>query len=119
MNEKGETMKQELFMELIKELLAKSETSRGQTNMKEDPFEIGKAYLIRTVTYHQVGVLKEIIGEFLIFKDASWVADSGRFSDCLSKGSFNEVEYVGPMMINKTAIVDAFQWENEIPKETK
>ena len=86
---------------------------------KDNPFEIGKAYLIRTVTYHQVGILKEIQGDFLIFKDASWVADSGRFSDCISKGTFNEVEYVGAMGINKTAIVDFFPWENKVPKETK
>lgn len=112
-------MKQDLLLELIKELIAKSDCSGGETNVKQEPFEIGKAYLIRTVTYHQIGIVKDIIDDFLIFKDASWVADSGRFSDCLSKGTFNEVEYVGPMMINKTAIVDAFPWENKVPKETK
>lgn len=107
-------MKQGLIEKLLEKTL---ESENGTTG--DDPFEIGKAYLIRTVTYHQVGILKDIQGDFLIFKDASWVADSGRFSDCLSKGSFNEVEYVGPMMINKTAIVDAFPWENKVPKETK
>ena len=86
---------------------------------KDNPFEIGKAYLIRTVTYHQVGILKEIQGDFLIFKDASWMADSGRFSNYLTKGSFNEVEYVGPMMINRTAIVDAFPFDHKLPRETK
>ena len=104
---------------LIEKLLEKALDNTDVGESSGEPFEIGKAYLIRTVTYHQVGVLKEIIGDFLIFKDASWVADSGRFSDCLSKGSFNEVEYVGPMMINKTAIVDAFPWENKVPRETK
>ena len=107
-------MKTKLIENLVEKLLESDcETS------SEGPFEIGKAYLIRTVTYHQVGILKEIQGDFLIFKDASWVADSGRFSDCLSKGSFNEVEYVGAMLINKTAIVDAFPWENKVPKESK
>lgn len=104
---------------LLEKLVEKALESEGCESKNGDPFEIGKAYLIRTVTYHQVGILKDIVGDFLIFKDASWVADSGRFSDCLSKGSFNEVEYVGPMMINKTAIVDAFPWENKVPKETK
>jgi hypothetical protein len=104
---------------LLEKLLEKALESEGCETKSGDPFEIGKAYLIRTVTYHQVGVLKDIQGDFLIFKDASWVADSGRFSDCLSKGSFNEVEYVGPMMINKTAIVDAFPFEHKLPRETK
>jgi hypothetical protein len=83
------------------------------------PFIVGEAYLIRTVTYHQVGVLMEIKGDFLVLKDASWVADSGRFSDCLSKGTFNEVEYVGIIFVNKNSIVDAFPWTNKLPKETK
>ncbi|HXC62654.1 MAG TPA: hypothetical protein VNV63_08265 [Nitrospiria bacterium] len=108
-------MKSQLLDRLVEKVL------EGESNgsVSEGPFEIGKAYLIRTVTYHQVGILKDIQGDFLIFKDASWVADSGRFSECLSKGVFNEVEYVGPMLINKTAIVDAFPWENKVPKETK
>lgn len=109
-------MKKALALELLKDARGESD---GCGSKSDCPFEIGKAYLIRTVTYHQLGVLKEIVGDFLIFKDASWVADSGRFSDCISKGSFNEVEYVGPMMINRTAIVDAFPWENKVPKETK
>jgi hypothetical protein len=104
---------------LLEKLVEKALESDNGTPQSEGPFEIGKAYLIRTVTYHQVGILKDIQGDFLIFKDASWVADSGRFSDCITKGSFNEVEYVGPMIINKTAIVDAFPWENKVPTETK
>ena len=104
---------------LLEKLVEKALESDNGCSQSEGPFEIGKAYLIRTVTYHQVGILKDIQGDFLIFKDASWVADSGRFSECLSKGTFNEVEYVGPMMINKTAIVDAFPFEHKIPKETK
>jgi len=108
-------MKTKLIENLVEKLL---ESDNGIEKC-DGPFEVGKAYLIRTVTYHQVGILKDIQGDFLIFKDASWVADSGRFSDCITKGSFNEVEFVGPMIINKTAIVDAFPWENKVPKETK
>ena len=104
--------------QLIEKLLENMLDEENETP-KDCPFEIGKAYLVRTVTYHQIGILKEIIGDFLIFKEASWVADSGRFSECISKGQFSEVEYVGAMIVNKTAIVDAFPWENKVPKETK
>ena len=110
-------MKSGLLEKLVEKAL-EADSDKACTE-PSGPFEIGKAYLIRTVTYHQVGILKDIQGDFLIFKDASWVADSGRFSECISKGVFNEVEYVGPMMINQTAIVDAFPWENKVPKETK
>ena len=108
-------MKSQLLDRLVEKVL------EGETepNTSGGPFEIGKAYLIRTVTYHHVGILKDIQGDFLIFKDASWVADSGRFSDCITKGTFSEVEYVGAMGINKTAIVDFFPWENKVPKESK
>jgi hypothetical protein len=106
-------------IEKLLELALRNMGDSDPEGLCNSPFEIGKAYLVRTVTYHQVGILKDIQGDFLIFKDASWVADSGRFSECLSKGTFNEVEYVGPMMINKMAIVDAFPWENKVPKETK
>ena len=104
---------------LVERLLEKALESEDIRCPNDGPFEIGKAYLIRTVTMHQIGILKDIQGDFLIFKDASWVADSGRFSDCITKGTFNEVEYVGAMGINKTAIVDFFPWENKVPKETK
>lgn len=104
---------------LIEKLLEKALESDSCEVKDDGPFEIGKAYLIRTVTYHQIGILKEIQGDFLIFKDASWIADSGRFSECIQKGTFSEVEYVGAIIINKTAIVDAFPWENKVPKETK
>lgn len=103
---------------LIEKLLEKAPES-DSCESSDCPFEIGKAYLIRTVTYHQVGILKEICGDFLIFKEASWIADSGKFSECISKGTFSEVEYVGPIIINKIAIVDAFPWENKVPKESK
>jgi hypothetical protein len=109
-------MKTKIVEKLVEMLL---EDEGCVIEKSEGPFEIGKAYLIRTVTYHQIGIVKGIIGDFILFKDASWVADSGRFSDCITKGTFNEVEYVGPMLINRTAIVDAFPWENKVPKETK
>ena len=104
---------------LVEKLLEKALDGEDSGPSCSGPFEIGKAYLIRTVTYHQIGIVKDIQGDFLVLKDASWIADSGRFSECISKGIFSEVEYVGPMILNKTAIVDAFPWENKVPRETK
>ena len=44
------------------------------------PFEVGRSYFIRTVTYHLLGRVKSLVGRFIILEQASFVADSGRFS---------------------------------------
>jgi hypothetical protein len=86
---------------------------------KELPFNVGDAYLIRTVTYHVLGRVKEIKGDFLVLKEASWVADSGRFGEALNKGSLSEIEFAGAAIVNVNAITDAYPWAHELPDQTK
>ena len=76
---------------------------------KPNPFEIGKKYLIRTVTMIQTGELKEKCGDFLVLKDASWIADTGRFSESLeNQENFKEVEpFKNDVIVNLGSIVDA------------
>lgn len=82
----------------------------------ELPFEIGKAYFIRTVTYFATGRVKSIIGKFLVLEEAAWIADTGRFSDALAIGVMNEVEPVpGEMIINTDSVTDAFPWTHKLP----
>ena len=83
------------------------------------PFEVGKSYFIRTVTYHTVGKVVEIVNNFLILKDASWIADSGRFMRAIKDGTLDEIEPVGEMGMNLNAIVDYFPWKHALPKEQK
>ena len=83
------------------------------------PFEIGKSYFIRTVTYHLVGKVKSVIGSFLILSDASWVADSGRFMQAIKNGTLNEVEPVGDAIVNSGAVTDAFPWNHSLPEKQK
>jgi len=104
--------------QLIEKLLEKALESDGASS-SDCPFEIGDAYLIRTVTYHVLGRVKAIKGNFLVLDEASWVADSGRFSVAFEKGELNEVEYIGKAFVSITAIVDAYPWEKKCPKETK
>lgn len=80
---------------------------------------IGMKLFIRTVTYHCVGEVVGRLGQFLKLSDASWVADSGRFMQAIKEGHLNEVEPVGDMWINMSAVVDIFPWKNELPKEQK
>jgi hypothetical protein len=87
---------------------------------KQSPFDIGKKYLIRTVTHIDVGQVTEIIGDFVRLKDASWIADTGRYHDCLSKGIFNEIEpYPSEVTINCSAIIDFSEWNHTLPTEQK
>lgn len=85
----------------------------------ETPFAIGEKYFIRTVTYHTVGRVKNIIGNFLILEDSSWIADSGRFMNAIKEGTLNEVEPTGETILNIETIVDAFQWRHDLPTSQK
>lgn len=86
---------------------------------KESPFDVGKSYLIRTVTYHVLGKIKTIKGDFLVLENASWVADSGRFGEAITKGTLSEVEYAGDAIVNVNAITDAYPWAHKLPDQTK
>jgi hypothetical protein len=80
---------------------------------------VGKAYFIRTVTMHQIGVLLDLNDKELLLKDAIWVADSGLFNHALRTGKLDEVEpFVGNIIVNRDAIVDVCEWTHEIPKKS-
>ena len=85
------------------------------------PFEIGKSYLIRTITMIDVGKVKAIVGNFVILCDASWIGDTGRFNECLQKTDvFNEIEpFKHDVMINASSIVDATLWPYTLPTAAK
>lgn len=107
-------MKTQLIEKLLDRVLDEEVNSDSSV-----PFEVGNAYFIRTVTYHVVGIVKAIKGSFLVLKEASWVADSGRLSEALEKGTLSEVEYAGDAIVSMNAISDAYPWKNKVPKETK
>ena len=80
---------------------------------------VGKKLYIRTVTYHLVGKIEKLVGNFMVLKEASWVADSGRFMQAIKDGTLDEVEPVGDAFVNMNAITDAFPWTHKLPKEQK
>lgn len=92
-----------------------SQESSGQL-----PFEIGKAYLFRTVTHIEVGRVVRIVGQFVELEDASWIADTGRYHDCLRDGVFSEVEpyplYTG---VNTSSLINYAPWPHDLPREQK
>lgn len=84
------------------------------------PFRVGDAVLIRTVTMIQVGRVAAIGADFITLDDASWVADTARFSETLEHGTLNEVERCPSWcMVGRGAVVDVFPWDHDLPQATK
>lgn len=82
----------------------------------DGPWRIGTPYLIRTVTYFLLGRLTAVYEHELVLEEASWVADTGRFHDCLRTGKLNEVEpFVSPVFVGRAAICDATAWTHALP----
>ena len=79
---------------------------------------IGKRYFLRTVTYHVVGEVIGVFGTFIQLKNASWVADSGRFMDAILNGNLNEVEPIKNIVwnVNMSTVVDFGLWKHPLPR---
>lgn len=75
------------------------------------PWEIGKIYLIRTVTMIDTGKLVEVTPIELVLEDAAWIADTGRFSEAVEKAEFGEVEPFpeGRVIVGRASVIDAVQ----------
>jgi hypothetical protein len=78
-------------------------------------FEVGHKLFIRTVTFHMLGEIVAVEGDWVELENASWVADSGRFGEAIKTGKLNEVEYVGKAYVNLATATDALPWTHELP----
>jgi hypothetical protein len=78
---------------------------------------IGKSLFLRTVTYHIIGKVYNVTGTILWLKQASWVADSGRFMDAIKYGTLKEVEPVGSWFVNISTVTDGGPWVHPLPTE--
>lgn len=86
----------------------------------EHPFRIGGTYFTRGA-FHHTGRVKDIRGKWLVLEDAAWIANSGRFSDCIEgKADPAEVEPVTcPVYVNLAELCDAFEWRHALPRKQK
>lgn len=96
---------EELTMKQIREI---ADMAPGQAR-DDSAWEIGKIYLVRTVTMIDTGVLVAVTPQELVLEDAAWIADTGRFSDAVKAAAFSEVEPFpdGRVVIGRGAVVDA------------
>ena len=84
------------------------------------PWEIGKNYLIRTVTMIDTGKLVAVGPQELVLEQAAWVADTGRFAGALQSCDFSEVEPFpeGRLILGRGSVIDAIQIPT-LPKKQK
>jgi hypothetical protein len=108
----------ELTIGQAKELAALLNT--GSTKNGDHAWEIGKNYLIRTVTMIDTGRLVAVTEQELVLEDAAWIADTGRFSDALKTLNFTEVEPFpnGRVIVGRGAIIDAVLL-HDLPRSQK
>ena len=87
---------------------------------KKHSFQIGKAYLVRTVTLYYTGLLKAITESDLVLESAAWIPDTGRFYNCLKESKIQECEpFVNDVIISRGAIIDATIWSGSLPADQK
>jgi hypothetical protein len=87
---------------------------------KSHSFEIGKAYLIRTVTTYFTGRVVDVTDSDVLLEDAAWIADTGRFANSLADGTLSEVEpYPGRVAVCRGAMVDFSEWKFQLPRAQK
>lgn len=101
--------------ELIKDQLKEEE---------QTPFEsyydfIGRKIFVRTVTFHLLGEVTKIVGKIVFLKNASWIADSGRFNEFIKNGEASEAEFIGDYFFNLDSVVDGRLWTKKLILETK
>jgi len=91
-----------------------------------DPFswfsviQKGKYVFIRTVTNYFVGEISDVDEKHIALINASWIPNTGRFSEALSKGEFDEVEpYPDGTLVMSAAIVDLCPWKHALPRQMK
>ena len=81
---------------------------------------VGEKVFIRTVTYHLTGKIKRMIGTIVELEDAAWIADSGRFMQCIRDGVLNEVEPIKTKwFVNLSSVTDFGIWKHALPKDQK
>ena len=87
-------------------------------------FSVGQTVFIRSVTYHLIGIIKEVCELSIVMTNCVWVADDGRFSKLMAGewDSTSEREIYQPdqeVQAFYGAMTDAAVWPYAIPTDCK
>ena len=109
----------ELTLGQLKEI--KNLMGGGECSNSGQPYKIGCAYFIRTVTHYLTGRVTAVTDKEIVLEDAAWIADTGRYADALKTGSLKEVEPYpdGPVIVGRGAVIDVAVWSHPLPREQK
>jgi hypothetical protein len=89
---------------------------------KENHYEIGQNYLIRTVTMIYTGKLTAIYNKELVLINCCWIPETERWADSCQNGNFREIEPYpkdAEVIINREVILDSFIVSWKLPEEQK
>ena len=107
---------EDLTIREVKELLKMVGGSQQQSHS----FQIGTAYLIRTVTMYYTGRVIAVTDSDIVLGDAAWIANTGHYHDSLVSGTLSEVEpYTDPVAVSRGCIVDFTKWNHTLPQDQK
>ena len=112
----------ELFGSL--EEFSRTSTQVPLSGNRRHTFEVGKAYFIRTITHHYLGIVREICDLCVVLDHCSWVADDGRFHELMKGewGKSSEREPYPPdclVPVFYGGMLDAPEWKREVPTSVK
>jgi len=88
------------------------------------PWVVGHNYFIRTVTMALMGKLVGVGENELVLKDASWIADTGRYMNFLENKPTSSLE-VEPypegldVIVGRGGVIDAVEWKYPLLRSQK
>lgn len=94
----------------------------GQLSACHNPYEIGKNYIVRTVTMIYTGRLVEVGPQELVMVDVSWIPETGRYMQFVEDGAVNECEPYPEgrrVIIGRGSLLDAVVLEKPLPRSQK
>lgn len=85
---------------------------------KAGPWNLGKQYFLRTVTHAHVGTVVQVTEHEIVLMDASWIADTKRFSQFVHGNPQDGIEVEPfprnkPVILNRGGLIDAVELDGD------
>ena len=87
----------------------------------DQPYRIGGNYQLRTVTHIITGRIESVGPQEIVVSSAAWIADTGRYSQAVAAGEYDEVEPYPDdrlVIVGRQSIVDSVEIPN-LPRAQK
>ena len=109
------------FAEIEATVKGMKEQVEKVSTKKVGVWQVGKSYVLRTVTMIDVGKLVEVTDNELVLESAAWIADTGRWNEFLKNGIYSECEPfpAGKVIVGRSELIDAVEWKHSIDFKVK